>query len=191
MANSHHDAAETHEGRGRKTKLFCAQQGSYHNVTTRLQLAICLDRDATSKVVQHECLVGFGEAKFPWRSGMLDTREGRRASASVVAADEDYISMRFGNACRNRADANFGHELDAYPSPVVCINQIVAGYSETSRRHLLYAAVARVTIRLRRVAFRVLTSLAGIASGADTIHGDRSEERRVGKECRSRWSPYH
>src|SRR5258707_12942091 len=23
------------------------------------------------------------------------------------------------------------------------------------------------------------------------IHGTRSEERRVGKECRSRWSPYH
>ena len=23
------------------------------------------------------------------------------------------------------------------------------------------------------------------------ITGDRSEERRVGKECRSRWSPYH
>src|SRR2546425_13336999 len=22
-------------------------------------------------------------------------------------------------------------------------------------------------------------------------HGPRSEERRVGKECRSRWSPYH
>ena len=23
------------------------------------------------------------------------------------------------------------------------------------------------------------------------INSDRSEERRVGKECRSRWSPYH
>src|SRR4029434_11319995 len=23
------------------------------------------------------------------------------------------------------------------------------------------------------------------------FEGDRSEERRVGKECRSRWSPYH
>ena len=23
------------------------------------------------------------------------------------------------------------------------------------------------------------------------LHGMRSEERRVGKECRSRWSPYH
>ena len=29
-----------------------------------------------------------------------------------------------------------------------------------------------------------------IVLGAGTIH-DRSEERRVGKECRSRWSPYH
>ena len=24
-----------------------------------------------------------------------------------------------------------------------------------------------------------------------TKHNPRSEERRVGKECRSRWSPYH
>ena len=30
--------------------------------------------------------------------------------------------------------------------------------------------------------------------GAPTVvvvFADRSEERRVGKECRSRWSPYH
>ena len=26
---------------------------------------------------------------------------------------------------------------------------------------------------------------------AATVIGVRSEERRVGKECRSRWSPYH
>ena len=30
------------------------------------------------------------------------------------------------------------------------------------------------------------------AMEADTLYvGFRSEERRVGKECRSRWSPYH
>ena len=28
-------------------------------------------------------------------------------------------------------------------------------------------------------------------SPLDTIYVLRSEERRVGKECRSRWSPYH
>src|SRR3712207_9326267 len=27
--------------------------------------------------------------------------------------------------------------------------------------------------------------------GTETSTGTRSEERRVGKECRSRWSPYH
>ena len=37
---------------------------------------------------------------------------------------------------------------------------------------------------------RILTSyvVAGVILGAV---GVRSEERRVGKECRSRWSPYH
>ena len=36
---------------------------------------------------------------------------------------------------------------------------------------------------------------AGRLSGADMENAysgmQRSEERRVGKECRSRWSPYH
>ena len=27
--------------------------------------------------------------------------------------------------------------------------------------------------------------------GGFRLYSDRSEERRVGKECRSRWSPYH
>src|SRR2546430_3331264 len=31
--------------------------------------------------------------------------------------------------------------------------------------------------------------IAGINLGANAL--SRSEERRVGKECRSRWSPYH
>jgi len=32
----------------------------------------------------------------------------------------------------------------------------------------------------------------GVADGNDSlVTVDRSEERRVGKECRSRWSPYH
>ena len=35
----------------------------------------------------------------------------------------------------------------------------------------------------------VAAFVVGIISGATAIA--RSEERRVGKECRSRWSPYH
>ena len=36
------------------------------------------------------------------------------------------------------------------------------------------------------------TELKGIITPILTpMNADRSEERRVGKECRSRWSPYH
>ena len=30
-----------------------------------------------------------------------------------------------------------------------------------------------------------------IEGNKHVVNGVRSEERRVGKECRSRWSPYH
>ena len=35
------------------------------------------------------------------------------------------------------------------------------------------------------------TNLVTVARDEGTISQERSEERRVGKECRSRWSPYH
>src|SRR2546422_126057 len=47
-------------------------------------------------------------------------------------------------------------------------------------------AVARLTPG----AVRARVNLAGMREG-ENIATLRSEERRVGKECRSRWSPYH
>ena len=35
------------------------------------------------------------------------------------------------------------------------------------------------------------TAALGRTLSAASLMGNRSEERRVGKECRSRWSPYH
>src|SRR2546428_13853337 len=34
-------------------------------------------------------------------------------------------------------------------------------------------------------------SIPSLPVGAYELTAERSEERRVGKECRSRWSPYH
>src|SRR5258708_26709463 len=42
---------------------------------------------------------------------------------------------------------------------------------------------------IRKLGRLALVDAAEIAG--DDAGGDRSEERRVGKECRSRWSPYH
>ena len=36
-----------------------------------------------------------------------------------------------------------------------------------------------------------ITGIVKDANGDPVIGANRSEERRVGKECRSRWSPYH
>ena len=36
-----------------------------------------------------------------------------------------------------------------------------------------------------------LAAQAELAAAIAAADGGRSEERRVGKECRSRWSPYH
>ena len=40
-------------------------------------------------------------------------------------------------------------------------------------------------------AVQVSSAKATIKTDGKTLEDDRSEERRVGKECRSRWSPYH
>ena len=60
---------------------------------------------------------------------------------------------------------------------------------------------ARYKVLLKKNNVRVVSATEVISSGADGILLEsvlegfaeyyRSEERRVGKECRSRWSPYH
>src|SRR2546425_8629430 len=54
------------------------------------------------------------------------------------------------------------------------------------RRYLL-----RVTEGLALITFPASLGLALVAPDFVLLTLGRSEERRVGKECRSRWSPYH
>src|SRR3712207_6860125 len=63
-----------------------------------------------------------------------------------------------------------------------CALPICAAEGVPQRQHLLLSLVKRFSAQTRQR--RLL--LARIVGSAP-----RSEERRVGKECRSRWSPYH
>ena len=45
--------------------------------------------------------------------------------------------------------------------------------------------------RLISVGYNILFKLLFPGINAWDMNSKRSEERRVGKECRSRWSPYH
>ena len=64
------------------------------------------------------------------------------------------------------------------------------------KRLLIFAAAILMIITTVTVHYKteVRSEAAGIKTQQETkkkIIGARSEERRVGKECRSRWSPYH
>jgi len=52
-------------------------------------------------------------------------------------------------------------------------------------------ASIQITIQLQVAALSSPTVDNTASVSSDTPDPDRSEERRVGKECRSRWSPYH
>src|SRR3712207_7327655 len=73
----------------------------------------------------------------------------------------------------------------------------MAGESEPSLRAQLLVAASNNAFRGLLICFVVqaagiATMLAGVQYFATHVLKDeRSEERRVGKECRSRWSPYH
>ena len=64
---------------------------------------------------------------------------------------------------------------------------------------LARALDAKKAVNIHILAVEDLTTVTEyfvIATGMSTTHvgalaDERSEERRVGKECRSRWSPYH
>ena len=47
------------------------------------------------------------------------------------------------------------------------------------------------TVNTRRLALDVLLEVTEHGAYSNQVLRARSEERRVGKECRSRWSPYH
>src|SRR5256886_7064813 len=75
-------------------------------------------------------------------------------------------------------------DLTVHPFPLSQLGQyarVIDYYERTLRPQLASSQLAPVVFR-----FGARIPLIG-----RTVPKVRSEERRVGKECRSRWSPYH
>src|SRR5258706_10861675 len=70
----------------------------------------------------------------------------------------------------------------------ICLAQAAGG---DQRHEGAGHAVARAIGHGGKPAIAVLAELVEVAADHIARLPDRSEERRVGKECRSRWSPYH
>ena len=66
-------------------------------------------------------------------------------------------------------------------------NELVQGLSADDAARVM----AAVDYASAAYGERLCASGQGAFEFAVGVAGTRSEERRVGKECRSRWSPYH
>jgi len=70
------------------------------NLTNRLH------NHSTTKVIQDQSLMAFGETKFPWETSILDLSLPRSAYSTIMAGDENVI----GSCTRNTT----GHDANAY-----------------------------------------------------------------------------
>src|SRR3712207_8551982 len=70
----------------------------------------------------------------------------------------------------------------------VCSSDLGAEVIEARER---VEVPAGLRVQVRDAAREEVERSAEAAARPARPLGDRSEERRVGKECRSRWSPYH
>ena len=98
VAGAHHDAAHRDQRGGGEAHLLRAEQRGDDDVAAGLHLAVGLDDDPVAQLVQHERLLGLGEADLPRHAGRLDRADGRRARAAVVARDHDVVGVRLRDA---------------------------------------------------------------------------------------------
>src|SRR5256885_13695326 len=94
----------------------------------------------------------------------------------VSKALEKAGSDRFGVTCTDEGSAV---RQNGVCNPVLVLTSFVPGEESRLVEHDLTAVIHRCE------------QLEILNRAAARRGGKRSEERRVGKECRSRWSPYH
>ena len=117
MTLAHHDAAGGDQRRGGEAEFVGAQQRADDDVASGAHAAVDLHGDARPQAVQHQRLMGFGQADFPRRARMLDRSQRRSAGAAFEAGDRHVIGLALGDARGDRADADLGDELDRDQSP--------------------------------------------------------------------------
>ena len=111
VALAHHDAAGGDQRRRGKAELVGAQQRADRDVASGTQSTVDLDSDTPAQAIQHQRLLRLGKTDFPRRAGVGERGQWRGAGAALETRDRHVIGTRLADAGRNRADADFGHQL--------------------------------------------------------------------------------
>jgi len=163
---------EEHEGRQedaihRETREPCEKEGSLSSHGPRVT-----DHGSwTAKYAKHANGTADERGRTPMGEGTSFTTEAPRARRRRSVAEKNERSRKKGNA---------GHfacvGLFFWPSVVLCGESLLSGPNLGGS-----AATGHGPRTFNRK----------IREKHTLLRATRSEERRVGKECRSRWSPYH
>ena len=111
MTLAHHDAARRDQRRGGEAELIGAEQRADDDVAPGADAAVDLHGDAAAQALRDQRLVRFGKPDLPRAAGMLDRGERRRAGPALESGDGHVVRARLGDAGRDRADADFRHQL--------------------------------------------------------------------------------
>ena len=98
--------------RGGEAELVGPEQGADDHVAPGAHAAVDLHRDAPAQAVEHQGLVGLGQADLPGGAGVLDGGQRAGAGAAVVAGDGHMVGMGLGDPRGDGADADLGDQLD-------------------------------------------------------------------------------
>ena len=114
-------------------------------------------------------------------------------TGEIIALAEEIIAdrPRFADTCRGRKLATLFYEPStrtrlSFTAAMMELGGQVIGFSDAASSSVTKGLVKMLDPKYNPEHYEDARFL-----GRGTCTTSRSEERRVGKECRSRWSPYH
>ena len=172
--------------------------GIFNQTTTKVNSRDIVNEDPVNfpnpqllkiKVNQTEITVPYDQ-----RKAVLDMREGNLTEELVYPVDSGHLFVKTIKVCdpvsyhRLALKVEISLDFSAQVNVEMVLdgkiqNQNVARYRKFNSQEFKVVKTSDHILQAK-----TLQSNIKFAVGAKTT---RSEERRVGKECRSRWSPYH
>src|SRR2546430_4114347 len=104
--------------------------------------------------------------------------------------DPEFVHVFFFSSRRRHTRFDCDWSSDVCSSDLVPVSRLI---DVRTHMDLIANSIVWTPARARHLVAKYLESANGCGCGPSSECGtrNRSEERRVGKECRSRWSPYH
>ena len=131
-------------------------------------------------------------------SVLLQGHETVAAAPAIQPAATNATLTKLSILCRQESFSQLKDAMNAIGVTGMTVTQVL-GYGRQKGRDTYYRGVKLDDAKLLpKVKVEVVVSKVPVETVIEaarkalyTGHVGRSEERRVGKECRSRWSPYH